>query len=141
MKEFVHQWCIRRMLCQSFFQWKLAEDRYLTLYHRDTPKRCVIVIICHIMKWKIQKNTTMSQQFRNPIEKSQKEVKPTPLIQIHDGSLSWLGTGISIKGGGIKLVIYTICKNRSISNVLKFQYYPLLFNLKHDTRLIPSFNK
>ena len=49
----------------------------------------------------------MSQQFRNPIEKSQKEVKPTPLIQIHDGSLSWLGTGISIKGGGIKLVIYT----------------------------------
>jgi hypothetical protein len=31
----------------------------------------------------------------------------TPSTQIHDRSLSWLGTGTSIKSGGVKLVLLT----------------------------------
>jgi hypothetical protein len=31
----------------------------------------------------------------------------TTNIQIHDHSLSWLGTGTSIKHGGVKLVLWT----------------------------------
>jgi len=30
----------------------------------------------------------------------------TPYTQIHDRSLSWLGIGSSIKGGGVKLVLW-----------------------------------
>jgi len=32
----------------------------------------------------------------------------TPKTRIHDRSLSWLGTGISIKCVGIKLVLWTL---------------------------------
>ena len=40
-----------------------------------------------------KKNTTLSQHFQNPIEKSQKEIQlDTPNMQIHDRSLYWLGT-------------------------------------------------
>jgi len=31
----------------------------------------------------------------------------TPNTKIHDRSLSWLGTGTSIKSGGVKLVLWT----------------------------------
>jgi len=31
----------------------------------------------------------------------------TPNIKIHDRSFSWLGTGTSIKDGGVKLVWWT----------------------------------
>jgi len=31
----------------------------------------------------------------------------TPNTHIHDHSLSWLGTGISIKNNGLKLVLWT----------------------------------
>jgi hypothetical protein len=37
------------------------------------------------------------EQFQNTIEKMQEKAKSIPLTQIHDRSLSWLGTGISIK--------------------------------------------
>ena len=37
----------------------------------------------------------------------------TPITQIYDLSLSWLGTGTSIKSGGIKLVLWTQTSNVS----------------------------
>jgi hypothetical protein len=42
------------------------------------------------------KNTTLSKQIPNPTDKS-----IHPYTQIYDRSLSWLGTGASIKGGGL----------------------------------------
>lgn len=48
--------------------------------------------------------TIMSEQSKNPIEKSQNEGKiDTPMKHIHDRSQSCLGTGSSIISGGIKL--------------------------------------
>jgi len=32
----------------------------------------------------------------------------TPCTQIHDGSLSWLDTGTSIKSDGVKLVLWEV---------------------------------
>jgi hypothetical protein len=55
-----------------------------------------------------QKNTTLSEHFQNAIEKTvEKDKIDTPSTQIHDRSLSWLGTGTSIKSGGVKLVLLT----------------------------------
>ena len=40
----------------------------------------------------------MSEQFKNPIEGSQRETQLIPLThQIHDRSLSWLDTATSMK--------------------------------------------
>jgi len=39
----------------------------------------------------------MSEQFQNPTEKSLEKVKLIPNTQVHDRSLSELGTGASIK--------------------------------------------
>jgi len=44
----------------------------------------------------------MSVQFQNGKE----EAQSISLAQIHDGSLSWIGTGTSIKSGGFKLMLY-----------------------------------
>jgi len=47
----------------------------------------------------------MSEQFQNPIKQIVERGKiDTPNIQIHDGSLSWVGTDTSIKSGGVQLV-------------------------------------
>ena len=43
---------------------------------------------------------------KNPISKSLKDVKSIPLTQIHNRSLSWIGTGTSIKSDGIKIVLW-----------------------------------
>ena len=62
-----------------------------------------------VMQWYYKiKNTTLSEQFQNPIEKSQKEAKSIPLTnkQYITGSLSWVGTGSSIKSGGVKIVLW-----------------------------------
>ena len=48
----------------------------------------------------------MPEQFENPVAKSSKESKSKPLTPIYDCSLSWLCTGISIKIGGVKLVLW-----------------------------------
>ena len=53
-----------------------------------------------------QKNTTMSEQFQNPTEKSLEKVKMISNTQVHDLSLSELGTGASIKSGRVKLVLW-----------------------------------
>ena len=54
------------------------------------------------------KNTTLSEQFQNPIEKIIERNKiDTPNIQIHDGIFSWLGTGTSINCDGVRLVVRT----------------------------------
>ena len=37
-------------------------------------------------------NTTLSEQYQNPIEKPYKNSKWIPLPHIHDCSISWLGT-------------------------------------------------
>ena len=39
----------------------------------------------------------------------------TPKTHIHDRSLSWLGTGTSIKSGGVKLVLWA--QNSPISKI------------------------
>ena len=45
------------------------------------------------------KDTTMSKQFRNHIEKkSQRQSQNTHNTQIHDRSLSWIGTGEMMHG-------------------------------------------
>ena len=40
---------------------------------------------------------TILHRNKNPIEKLWKETKSVPLTQIHNHSLSWLGTGTSMK--------------------------------------------
>lgn len=49
-----------------------------------------------------KKNTTLMEQFQNQIERGNIYISNT---QIHDRTHSWLGTGISIKSGGIELVL------------------------------------
>jgi hypothetical protein len=44
-----------------------------------------------------------SEQFRNPIEKSKQNRSNT---YIHERIISWPGTGISVKCGGVKLVLF-----------------------------------
>jgi hypothetical protein len=52
------------------------------------------------------KNTTLSEQFQNPREKSRKEATSIPIIhKCMTVSLKGPGTGTSIKSGGIKLVL------------------------------------
>jgi hypothetical protein len=47
----------------------------------------------------------MSKQFQNQIPKIvERGTIDTPNTQIVDHSLSWFGTGTSIKSGGVKLV-------------------------------------
>jgi len=48
-----------------------------------------------------QKNTTMSEQFQNPTEKSLEKVKMIPNTRVNDHSLFELGTGASIKSVGL----------------------------------------
>ena len=58
-----------------------------------------------IIKWKT-KYTTLSEQLQILIGKSSKQAiytSYTLFINIHDRSLSWLGTGTSIKRGRVKL--------------------------------------
>ena len=52
-----------------------------------------------LIKIKNNKNTTLSEQFKNPLAKS------IPLTTSIDRSLSWLGTAISIKSGEVKLFV------------------------------------
>ena len=52
------------------------------------------------MKTKIPHNSKIKYQNRRKSQKS----KSIPLTQIHDLSLPRLGTGTSIKSGGVKLV-------------------------------------
>ena len=57
------------------------------------------------MKWE-PSNSTLSEQFKNPIEKWYKGSKiDTPSTQIHDRALFLLGTGTSIKRDEVKLVL------------------------------------
>jgi len=42
----------------------------------------------------------MSEMSRNPIDNSLRNKIATPHTNIHECSLSWLGTGTSIKSGG-----------------------------------------
>ena len=65
----------------------------------------MFILLCQ-SQYSKKKNTALSEQFQNLIEKSQKEAKSIPQTQIHDRLLSWLGTGTSIKSGGIKLVLW-----------------------------------
>jgi hypothetical protein len=57
---------------------------------------------------KIKYKIPLSEHFQNPIGKIIERGKiDTPIIQIHDRSLSCLGTDRSIKSGGGKLIIWT----------------------------------
>ena len=49
-----------------------------------------------------QKNTTLREQFQNQTEKNRRKMQNRyPNTQIHDCSLFWIGTGTSIKSGGV----------------------------------------
>ena len=54
------------------------------------------------IKW--GKNATRSEQFQNPIVKSYEDIY-TKSINNHR-SRSWLVTGTSLRGGGVKLVLW-----------------------------------
>ena len=41
----------------------------------------------------------------------------TPNLQIHDRSLSWLGTGTAIKSGGLKIVVWA--QTSSLSEMMR----------------------
>ena len=58
-----------------------------------------------INKTKNKKKTTLSEQVQNTIEKLLKRSNiDTPNTYIHDDSLSWLGTGTTVKSGGVKIL-------------------------------------
>ena len=60
----------------------------------------------NIRKTYSTKHTTLSEQFQNIILKYiERGNIDIPNTQIHDQSPSWLGTGTSIKRGGVKLVL------------------------------------
>ena len=68
------------------------------------------------------KNTcyTLSEQYQNPNEKSLKESKSISLTnKIHDCSLSLLGTGISMKNGGVRLATYSYYISQQCSVAFK----------------------
>ena len=72
---------------------------------------------------KYTKNITLSEQVQTPIEKSWKEIVDNHNIQIHDHSISWLGTGTSIKSGGVKLVLFVISSlKRNTAYLLKVDH-------------------
>ena len=56
---------------------------------------------------KTKTKTTPSEQFQNPIKDLRNRGKlDTTNTHIHDWSLSWLGTGTSVKSGGVKLLLW-----------------------------------
>jgi penicillin-binding protein-related factor A (putative recombinase) len=63
--------------------------------------------------------------------KSKKEEKSIPLTQIHDRSLSWLGTDTSITNGGIKLVL-----NDIKTHYINYIYFFLFF--ERDNEVYPD---
>ena len=69
---------------------------------------CVITITKHTQYKPLYNiktsNTTQSDHFQNPIEKSLKETNSIPPTQIHDRSLFWFDICTLIKGGGAKQV-------------------------------------
>jgi hypothetical protein len=54
----------------------------------------------------MKRNNALSEQVQNKISKSFKI--DTPNTHIHDRSLSWVGTGTSIKCGGIEHYVGTV---------------------------------
>ena len=53
----------------------------------------------------------------------------TPNTQLHDSSLSWLGTGTSIKSGGVKRVLWT--QTSSISEMMRsWKCFPYVSNMQ-----------
>jgi hypothetical protein len=76
---------------------------YLRLYNR------ICFIVFHVNKrFKYIINTTLSEQTQDQISKFVEWGKiDTPNTQIYGRSLSWLGTGTSVKSGGVKLVLWT----------------------------------
>ena len=53
----------------------------------------------------MENKTKYENPILNPIDKSQNEAKSIPLTHIHNRSLSYLGTDISIKSDGVKFVL------------------------------------
>ena len=86
-------------LCVGF---KIMDYVYLSVYiiFLFHCADCIFFYILGI-KWKT-KNTTLSEHFQNPIERDNIDT-PT---QIHDKSLSWLGSHASMKSRGVKLVLW-----------------------------------
>jgi len=64
---------------------------------------------CNKMK---SKNITLLEQFQILLEKSYREAESISLT--HDRSFSRLGTGTSIKSGGVKLVLWAQIKRPHI---------------------------
>ena len=54
----------------------------------------------------MEKNTTVGTIPKSNIEIVERGKIYTSNTQIHDSSLPWLGTGTSIKSGGVKLVLW-----------------------------------
>jgi hypothetical protein len=75
------------------------------------------------MKIILKKNTTPSEQFQNPIEKSQKEAKS--ILRHTNTGPPTFGTGTLVKSDGVKLVYLaqTSCFSIAI-------FYIILFYLK-----------
>ena len=53
------------------------------------------------------------EQFQNPLAKS-----ILPNAQIHNLSLSWLGTGTSVKSGGVKLLCVFVIEKKNCYIIL-----------------------
>jgi len=61
----------------------------------DWCSKTTVISYKKIMK---KQNITLTEQLQNPIEKLSKEANSIPInTQIHDRSLSWTGTGTSMK--------------------------------------------
>jgi hypothetical protein len=74
------------------------------------------LIIAYFNKYtlQIQTNTTLLEQSHNLIDLTNRRKRgniDTPITDIHDRWLSWLGKGTSIKSGEVKLVLWAQIQN------------------------------
>jgi hypothetical protein len=97
-------------------------SNYHTIVATVAPKKSIIFI-------KMKNKNSLSEQFQHLIKKYYWNKSKINTPKTHDCSLYWLGTDISIKNGGFKLILTSPChrKRRKGWRVILSLYYITLF--------------
>ena len=97
-------------------------SNYHTIVATVAPKKSIIFI-------KMKNKNSLLEQFQHLIKKYYWNKSKINTPKTHDCSLYWLGTDISIKNGGFKLILTSPChwKRRKGWRVILSLYYITLF--------------